>query len=108
MRPLPRALLACALLGVAFTARAGDIDKEGCAYHGIPLRGNVKIVDVFPDVKVKVVDMFADIRVKKVSVFADGCGEWKIVDTFPDFTIQFVDMFPDVTIKWVDMFPGID
>ncbi|AMH07284.2 hypothetical protein HPS43_27565 [Achromobacter xylosoxidans] len=108
MRALPHALLACAMLGAAFTAQAGDIDKGRCAYKGIPLHGKVKIVNAFPDIKVKVVDAFADIRVKKVSAFADGCGEWKIVDAFPDFKIQFVDAFPDVTVKWVDAFPGTD
>ncbi|AXA80388.1 hypothetical protein ACOTEO_00985 [Achromobacter xylosoxidans] len=97
MRALPHALLACAMLGAAFTAQAGDIDKGRCTYKGIPLHG-----------KVKVVDAFADIRVKKVSAFADGCGEWKIVDAFPDFTVQFVDAFPDVTVKWVEAFPGTD
>ncbi|AHC47935.1 hypothetical protein [Achromobacter xylosoxidans] len=108
MRALPHALLACALLGAAFTAQAGDVDKSSCTYKGIPLRGKIKIVSAFPDIRVKVVDAFADIRVKKVSAFADRCGEWKIVDAFPDFKIQFVDAFPDVTVKWVDAFPGTD
>lgn len=108
MRALPHALLACALLGAAFTAQAGDVDKKQLRLQRYPLRGKVKIVSAFPDIRVKVVDAFADIRVKKVSAFADRCGEWKIVDAFPDFKIQFVDAFPDVTVKWVDAFPGTD
>ena len=44
MRALPRVLLACALLGPAFAAQAGDVDKKSCTYNGIPLRGAVKIV----------------------------------------------------------------
>lgn len=108
MRALPRVLLACALLGPAFAAQAGDVDKKSCTYNCIPLRGAVKIVTAFPDIKVQVVNAFADIRVKRVDAFADSCGEWKIVDAFPDFTIQLVDAFPDVTVTWVDAFPGTD
>lgn len=108
MRALPCALLTSALLGAAFTAQAGDVDKSSCTYKGIPLRGSVKFVTAFPDIKVKIVDAFADIRVKQVGAFANSCGEWKIVDAFPDFTVQLVDAFPDVTVKWVEAFPGTD
>lgn len=108
MRALPRILLAGTLLGPAFAAQAGEVDKENCTYNGIPLHGAVEIVTAFPDIRVEVVNAFADIRVQRVDAFAERCGEWKIVDTFPDFTIQVVDTFPDVTVTWVDAFPGTD
>lgn len=78
----------------------------GCHYNGIPMWGNVKIVDRFADVTVKVVDRFPDLRVKEVDRFPDECGEWKVVDRFPDFTIRFVERFPDITVELVDRFPG--
>jgi len=51
-------------------ASAQNPVAEGCSYEGIPLYGNVKIVESFPDFTVK------------------------FVDSFPDFTVQFVESFP--------------
>jgi hypothetical protein len=84
-----------------------EIDKTNCTFHGIPLRGKVKVVTSFPDFKVKVVENFQDISIKVVSNFPDDCGDWQFVDDFPDFTIQYVENFPDVEIKFVDNFPGV-
>jgi len=56
-------------------------EKEGRC-KGIPLKGKVKVVDPFADLKVQVVDSFADIPVKKVGSFPDTCGEWPFVDFF--------------------------
>jgi hypothetical protein len=84
-----------------------EIDKANCTFHGIPLKGKVKIVTSFPDLKVKVVENFQDISIKVVSNFPDECGEWQFVENFPDFTIQFVDNFPDFEIKYVENFPGV-
>lgn len=78
----------------------------GCHYNGIPMWGDVQIVDHFPDITVKVVDHFPDLKVKEVQHFPDSCGEWKVVDHFPDFTVKFVDHFPDITVELVDHFPG--
>ena len=74
---------------------AGEISSS-CTYKGIPLYGNVKIVESFPDIKVKVVENFPD-----------SCGEWKYVESFPDFKIKFVTSFPDLKIKYVDSFQGV-
>ena len=79
-----------------------------CSLNGIELKGKVKIVDHFPDLKIQYVDHFPDIKVKFVDHFPDDCGEWKIVDNFPDFTVQIVDHFPDLKVKKVDHFPGMD
>lgn len=78
----------------------------GCHYNGIPMWGDVQIVDHFPDVTVQVVSHFPDLKVKEVQHFPDSCGEWRVVDHFGDFTIQFVDHFPDITIQFTNSFPG--
>jgi hypothetical protein len=83
------------------------LNKNACSYNGIPLKGKVKIVSSFPDVKVQVITSFPDIEVKTVTSFPDNCGEWQFVESFPDFTIQFVESFPDVKVKFVDSFPGM-
>ena len=79
-----------------------------CSFNGIELKGKVKIVDNFADIKIQYVDHFPDIKVKFVDNFPDDCGEWKIVNNFPDFTVQIVDHFPDLKVKKVDHFPGMD
>lgn len=78
-----------------------------CTFNGIPLRGKVKVVDAFPDIKVKVVNAFPDVKVKVVDAFPDRCGEWKFVEAFPDFTIKYVDAFPDIKVRHVEAFPGV-
>ena len=84
-----------------------EIDKSNCTFHGIPLKGKVKVVTSFPDIKVKLVGNFEDISVKVVATFPDHCGEWQFVENFPDFTIQYVTDFPDIKIKFVENFPGV-
>lgn len=81
---------------------------SSCSFNGIELKGKVKIVDNFADIKIQYVDHFPDIKVKFVDNFPDDCGEWKIVDNFPDFTVEIVDHFPDLKVKKVDHFPGMD
>ncbi len=81
-------------------------DKANCTCKGIPLYGNVKVVESFADFDVKVVEAFPDIEVKVVEAFPDACGKWKFVDAFPDFTIRYVDAFPDFTVRYVEAFPG--
>jgi hypothetical protein len=83
------------------------IDAETCSYQGIPLYGDVQIVDSFPDIQVQVVNAFPDLKVKIVESFPDSCGLWHYTDSFPDFKIQFVDSFPDIQVQFVESFPGI-
>jgi hypothetical protein len=83
------------------------IDKSNCTFHGIPLKGKVKVVNSFADFKVKVVENFQDISIKVVNNFPDDCGKWQFVENFPDFTIQYVSDFPDVKIRFVENFPGV-
>lgn len=49
----------------SLNASASPVSSDGC-FKGIPLRGKVKIVDHFPDIKVKVVASFPA---------ACGCGK---------------------------------
>ena len=51
------------------------------------MKGKVKVVDSFPDIRVKTVKSFPDLKVKQVKSFADDCGEWQFVDSFPDFDL---------------------
>lgn len=86
-----------------------SVDRSSaCSFNGIELKGKVKIVDNFADIKIQYVDHFPDIKVKFVDNFPDDCGEWKLVDNFPDFTVQIVTHFPDLKVKKVDHFPGMD
>lgn len=103
---LKNILALAALVGLPQTVVA-DANLSGCFYKGIALKGKVKVVTSFPDIKVKVVDSFPDLKVKKVASFADDCGEWTFVTSFPDFTVKFVDSFPDIEIKYVNSFPGL-
>lgn len=93
---------------VATSAHADGSVDDDCTFDGIPLHGDVEVVDSFPDIKVEVVHSFPDLKVEVVDSFADDCGEWKFVDSFPDFTIEFVDSFGDVEIEYVESFPGLD
>lgn len=96
-----------AIVGAA-PSFAADKKADQCSVKGITLKGKVKIVESFPDLKVQIVDSFPDIKVKQVDSFPDKCGKWQLVDSFPDFTIQYVASFPDVKVKFVDSFPGME
>ncbi len=92
---------------LSVTSANAGWDSSSCSFNGIELKGDVEVVDSFPDVKVQVVDSFPDLKVQEVSSFADDCGEWQFVSSSGDFKIQYVDSFPDVKIQMVDSFPGI-
>jgi len=84
------------------------ISTGDCSYKGIQLKGKVKVVSSFADIKVEYVSSFPDIKVKKVSSFPDDCGEWQFVTSFPDFEIQEVTSFPDLKVQIVSSFPGMN
>lgn len=79
-----------------------------CSYKGIELKGKVKFVTSFPDIKIQYVTSFPDIKVKHVTSFPDDCGEWQIVESFPDFEVQVVTSFPDLKVQLVESFPGMN
>ena len=79
----------------------------GCYFNGIPLWGEVQVVDSWPDIEVRIVSSFADLRVQWVDNWPDECGEWEMVDRWPDFTIRYVRSFPDIEIQEVDHWPGL-
>ncbi|UYZ85451.1 hypothetical protein MTZ49_07850 [Entomomonas sp. E2T0] len=85
---------------------AEGIDKERCTFKGIPLYGNVKIVDSNADITVQRVEMSADLDVKLNDLPAN-CGEWNFVDQEADFTIEYVPEGADFKIREVDIEPGI-
>lgn len=79
-----------------------------CSFKGIQLKGKVKFVTSFPDIKIQYVTSFPDIKVKHVTSFPDDCGEWQIVESFPDFEVQVVTSFPDLKVQLVESFPGMN
>jgi len=79
----------------------------GCYFNGIPLWGDVQVVEHFQDIDVKLVEHFPDIKVKWVEHFPDECGLWREVEHFPDFTIRLVEHFPDLEVQVVEHFPGL-
>lgn len=83
-----------------------NMEYLNCSVKGIELKGKVKIVEHFADLKIQYVEHFPDLKVKFVEHFPDDCGEWQLVDHFPDFTIEIVDHFPDLKVEIVDQFPG--
>ncbi len=87
-------------------ASAAEI-AEDCTLNGLPLYGDVEVVESFPDIKVQIVTSFPDLMVEVVDSFPDDCGQWRFVDSFPDVKVQFVDSFPDLKIQYVDSFPGV-
>lgn len=82
-------------------------DKENCTFNGIPLYGNVEVVNSNADFRVQIVNSFENLMVEKVNSNALKCGEWIFVNSNADFTIEFVNSNPDFTIRYVETQPGI-
>jgi len=106
IRVLFAALFLAALTALTHPAVAEDKVDDQCTYKGIALKGKVKVVESFPDLKIQIVESFPDLKVKAVESFPDDCGEWQFVESFPDFTVQYVESFPDLKIEMVESFPG--
>ena len=79
-----------------------------CEFQGIPLFGEVSVVESDPDVRVEVVTSGADLRVQWVNRHADDCGEWRRVGLGADFTIQIVPTGGDIRIQEVGGNPGLN
>ena len=91
-------LLALVLIPIAtlFASSNKPIDKEKCSCEGLPLYGNVKVVNCAPTFNVKVVDCAENMDIKVVDCCPTQCGEWRFVDCGEDFSIRFVDCAPGV------------
>ena len=98
---------AAALLLLAPSLFAADIDQKACTFKGKKLYGKIQIVTAFPDIKVQEVTAFPDLKVEKVRSFPDKCGQWQMVTSFPDTKVQIVTAFPDVKVQYVTSFPGL-
>ncbi len=104
--------LLCALMALSATDSTEIIkepvfDKENCTCNGIPLYGNVEVVNSNADFRVQIVNSFENLMVEKVNSNALKCGEWIFVNSNADFTIEFVNSNPDFTIRYVETQPGI-
>lgn len=99
----------CLVLLSAFTFSATNpIDKKECTYNGIPLWGDVKIVESFADFEVRIDNSFTDLSVCLINTTPRECGEWRIVNSFEDFSISIVSSFEDFSISIVNAFPGVN
>lgn len=97
-------LIIISLLSLSIMADDCVFVKDG---KTIPLKGKVKIVEHFPDIKVQIVEHFPDIEVVIVQYSPDDCGEVQIVESFPDIKVQIVEHFPDIKVRIVQAFPGV-
>lgn len=95
------------VIAVSAVVTTDERVRDDCTLSGVPLYGNVQVVESFPDLRVKVVDSFPDLKVRIVESFPDQCGEWHMVESFPDFKIQYVESFPDLKIEFVESFAGL-
>ena len=74
---------------------------DDCKCKGIPLYGEVMIVDSFADFEVRITDAFEDLTVDSTVTIPRHCGEWVFIKTgTPDFTIELVDSFEDFSIRF--------
>lgn len=78
-----------------------------CKCKGIPLHGQVRVVEAQATFDVRVVESQADLDVRLVDSFPDECGEWQFVENGEDFTVRFVDFGEDFSIRFVEAFPGV-
>lgn len=75
-----------------------SFDNDDC-----PLKGRVKIVDNFEDLKVEIVDCcFEDIAIDVVDTYWEdsGCGKIELVENFEDIKIRVVKDFADIKIRF--------
>jgi hypothetical protein len=92
---------------VFISSSSTPIDRGTCTCKGIPLHGNVKIVESAADFDVRVVTSLSDIDVKVVESLPNNCGEWRFVESLPDFTVRFVESGADFDIRFVESLPGV-
>ena len=96
-------ILLPALLLAAFPAAAEEI-AEDCTFGGVPLYGNVRIVEHFGDFKVRKVEHFGDLKVK-YSPFGTDCGEWRLVDVGEDLRLNLSLSAKTLPLKKWIIFP---
>jgi hypothetical protein len=79
----------------------GSIDDGDCSFNGIPLHGDVRVVEYGGDMSVRRVDYGGDLVVREMT-YGGGrnCGEWRFVDYGGDFTVRFVDYGGDFTVRF--------
>ena len=89
------------LFAVAF---AGSAFAQQAAQDTCLLKGRVKIVDYFEDLKVRIVSTNGDVVVDVVTYTNKDskCGEIELVNNVPDIKIRLVENFEDITISFRD------
>lgn len=77
------------------TSEASAKIPADCTLKGIPLHGNVQVVDKAADFKVKMVNDAPDLTIVS-SKNPEKCGEWQFVTSGNhDFTVEFVEDRPE-------------
>lgn len=91
-------------LFVSFLAAA---ENDSCSFispdNDCPLKGKVRIVNNFEDLKVEIVDCcFEDIAIDVVDTYWEdsGCGKIELVENFEDIKIRVVKDFADIKIRF--------
>ena len=90
-------------LFVSFLAAA---ENDSCSFISsdgdCPLKGKVRIVDNFEDLKVEIVDNFEDVVVDVIGSYWEDadCGAIELVDHFEDIKIKVVKNFADIKIRF--------
>ena len=83
-----------------------SVNKTKCSFtkngHEYPLKGRVKIVDSFEDIKVKIVDSGEDLRIH-IDDNGSSCFCFKITDYYSeDIKVKIVDSSEDIKVRIVD------
>ncbi|MGP1514457.1 MAG: hypothetical protein ACTTJH_00670 [Bacteroidales bacterium] len=67
------------------------------------LKGKVKIVDSYEDIKVKIVEDYPDLEVTVVDGYVGNeCGRIMLVKDYEDIKVKIVDSYADITIRFKD------
>ena len=77
--------------------------SSDCTCKGIPLYGNVEVVNAGATFKVRIENSgFANLEVRTTIGSPSRCGEWRFVQGGADFTIEYVIGFEDFTIRFLN------
>jgi hypothetical protein len=78
----------------------GGFDEDTCTYNGIPLHGDVRVVQYGGDMAVRRVQYGGDLVVREMTYGGSRCGEWRFVRYGGDFSVRFVDYGGDFTVRF--------
>ena len=104
MKTVLKLSLIILLASFAFADKAVTGD---CKCKGIPLKGNVRIVNANEDFKVRIVNTNEDLIVDTSWGLITKCGQWRIVNANEDFKVRIVNTSEDFKIRIVTFTSGL-